>query len=156
VIVVADTSPLNYLLLLEEIYVLPKLYGTVLLPTAVLLELAASGAPGAVRSWALNPPDWIEVVEVRPALVREIPRLGRGESEAISVALLRGADLLLMDDAPARRAAVRQGLLVTGTLGVLRDAADHGLLDFHQSVTSLRKLGFRISNLVIDDMLAED
>jgi predicted nucleic acid-binding protein len=156
VIVVADTSPINYLVLLGQVNVLPKLYGTVLLPTAVLMELTAPGAPSAVRSWALNSPEWIEVVEVLAPFTAEAPRLGRGESEAIEVALLRRADLLLMDDAPARKFAIGRGLIVTGTLGVLRDAADEGLLEFRESVTSLRNLGFRVSGDLIDEMLAEE
>ena len=38
-IVVADTSPLNYLVLIGQIDVLKHLYGQVLIPPAVLAEL---------------------------------------------------------------------------------------------------------------------
>jgi predicted nucleic acid-binding protein len=38
-IVVADTSPLNYLVLIDEIDLLPAIFGKVLLPQAVFLEL---------------------------------------------------------------------------------------------------------------------
>jgi predicted nucleic acid-binding protein len=34
-IVVADTSPINYLLLIQEIDILPKMYGKVVIPRAV-------------------------------------------------------------------------------------------------------------------------
>jgi predicted nucleic acid-binding protein len=155
-IVVADTSPINYLLLMDLVDVLPRLYGRVLLPEAVVLELSAPGAPHVVGAWVKSLPTWIEVVEVRPSSMLELPRLGKGESEAITVAVLRGADLLLMDDAPARRVAVGRGLFVTGTLGVLRDAADEGLLNFRDSVIMIRRFGFRVTDLVVDEILAEE
>lgn len=44
-IVIADTTPLNYLILIDEIEVLPKLYGRVVIPEAVREELLRSGAP---------------------------------------------------------------------------------------------------------------
>jgi predicted nucleic acid-binding protein len=39
-IVAADTSPLNYLILINEIEMLPKLYGTVIVPPSVRDELS--------------------------------------------------------------------------------------------------------------------
>ena len=48
-VVVADTSPLNYLALIEIVDVLPRLYGTIVVPEEVLAELRASGAPDPVR-----------------------------------------------------------------------------------------------------------
>lgn len=44
-VVVADTSPLNYLLLIGQIEILPGLYGKVLVPPEVLAELADGGRP---------------------------------------------------------------------------------------------------------------
>lgn len=39
-VVIADTSPLNYLLLIGEIAILPSLYGQVFIPPEVLAELS--------------------------------------------------------------------------------------------------------------------
>jgi hypothetical protein len=50
-IVVSDTSPLNYLILLGAEGVLPLVFGTVLAPPAVLLEMQAPKAPERVRRW---------------------------------------------------------------------------------------------------------
>jgi len=44
-IVVSDTSPLNYLVLINEIDLLPKLFGNVIIPEAVLAELSQRGTP---------------------------------------------------------------------------------------------------------------
>lgn len=38
-IVVADTSPINYLVLIEQIGILPKMYGRVVIPHTVREEL---------------------------------------------------------------------------------------------------------------------
>jgi predicted nucleic acid-binding protein len=56
-IVVADTSPINYLLLTRKIEVLPQLFGRVIVPEAVFRELSDSLAPQPVRNWVARLPD---------------------------------------------------------------------------------------------------
>jgi predicted nucleic acid-binding protein len=63
-IVVADTSPLNYLILMGKADVLPAIYGRVLTPNAVLVELRHPGAPAAVLAWSATPPAWLEIQQV--------------------------------------------------------------------------------------------
>jgi hypothetical protein len=58
---VADTSPINYLVLIEQTAVLPTLYARVLLPPTVVRELHDAEAPEAVRAWAAHLPTWCEV-----------------------------------------------------------------------------------------------
>jgi predicted nucleic acid-binding protein len=64
-IVVADTTPLNYLVLIDHIDLLPKLFEAVHIPTIVRDELAAAGAPQIVRDWITAPPAWL-IVEPTP------------------------------------------------------------------------------------------
>jgi len=47
-IIVADTSPINYLVLIKEIEILPKLYGKVVVPGTVREELLRPVAPEIV------------------------------------------------------------------------------------------------------------
>jgi predicted nucleic acid-binding protein len=54
-IVIADTGPLNYLVLIGEVDVLPHLYTRVIVPEAVVKELRAAGAPASVRTWIARP-----------------------------------------------------------------------------------------------------
>src|SRR5216684_571006 len=49
-LVVADTGPLNYLVLIEAIDVLPRLFEQILVPAAVYDELAHADAPAPVRA----------------------------------------------------------------------------------------------------------
>jgi predicted nucleic acid-binding protein len=48
-IVVSDTSPIHYLLLIDRIHLLPDLFGRVVIPPAVARELAHPSAPAEVK-----------------------------------------------------------------------------------------------------------
>jgi len=72
-IVVADASPLQYLILVDQISLLERLYGSVLVPEAVAAELRAPRAPASVRAWMLDPPPWVEIASVTAEEVATIP-----------------------------------------------------------------------------------
>ena len=86
-IVVSDTTPLNYLILIEAIEVLPAISGRLLAPSAVIGELSHPRSPDPVRQWASYPPEWLTVQD--PARIDASLKLGAGESAAISMALNR-------------------------------------------------------------------
>jgi predicted nucleic acid-binding protein len=65
-LVVADTSPLNYLILIEEVATLPALFEKVLVPQVVRDELRHDEAPERVRRWIAKPPAWLEIVPQGP------------------------------------------------------------------------------------------
>ncbi len=83
----ADTTALNYLVLLKQCQILQALYGRVVVPTAVLGEMLAGGAPKEVRDWASRPPDWVDVIQATELDATLPGRLGAGEREAISLAI---------------------------------------------------------------------
>jgi predicted nucleic acid-binding protein len=154
VIVVADTSPINYLVLTGCIDVLPALFGEVIVPQSVADELQHARTPPEVHSWAAQPPPWFVV---RPALqVDDQIRLGRGETEAICLALEMHASLLLIDDRRGRREAIARGVPVAGTLNVLVAAAARGLLELPAAIQKLRATNFHLSNEVVAAALNED
>jgi predicted nucleic acid-binding protein len=151
-LVVADTSPLNYLVRLGYSELLPDLYGRVLIPPAVLRELTHTSTPAEVRSWIAYPPSWLEVTA--PALIDPTlpPKLGLGEREAISLALERRADAILIDDALGRSEAKARALPVNGTLFVILESALRGRVNFEDGIRQLRQIGFRFSLAVEEDM----
>jgi predicted nucleic acid-binding protein len=154
-IVVADTSPLNYLILLGKAEVLPALYGRVLAPNAVLVELRHPEAPELVRTWSASPPAWLEVRLVEK-LDASLPlELGAGEREAISLALAIRSDLLLIGERAGREQAEARHLQVAGTLAVLMRAAILGLLDFPATLDEICRLGFRVSQDIQAAMLSK-
>lgn len=59
-VVVADTSPLNYLVLIGHIEILHTLYTRIVVPLEVLDELTNSDAPPLIRDWVGSRPDWLE------------------------------------------------------------------------------------------------
>ena len=75
--------------------------------------------------------------------------LGIGEREAIALAQISHADLLLIDASGGRFEARRLDLRVTGTLGVLRVAAEHRLIDVKAVVKSLRATNFYVDDSLI-------
>jgi predicted nucleic acid-binding protein len=86
--IVSDTTPLNYLVLIDAVELLPRLYQRVLIiPPAVRDELTRPKTPETVRRWMAQPPSWLEVVT--PALPPDpaLSHLDDGETQAIALAL---------------------------------------------------------------------
>lgn len=132
-IVVADTSPLNYLVLTGYDHLLPKLFGAIFIPPAVFEELKSSSSPEPVHQWMDTLPEWVQVRAVSGG-VPLIEHLGKGESEGIALAEALKADLVLIDDADACEEAEKRSLTVTGTLGVLRLAALQGMINLPEAL----------------------
>jgi predicted nucleic acid-binding protein len=106
--VVSDTSPLNYLILIEQINLLPQLYTRVLIPGSVFEELSAPESPNLVRTWAADLPDWLKVSPFVPVPDPHLNRLHAGERDAISLALQVKADVVIMDERRGREEAEKE------------------------------------------------
>ncbi len=128
-IVVADTSPLNYLIQIKLEELLRTLYQQVLIPPAVMQELNHPAAPAAVQVWLRHLPSWISIIPVDAEPDRTLQALDPGEREAIQLAQQQHADILLIDERKGRQEAQLRGLLTTGTLGILIAAADLGFIE---------------------------
>lgn len=97
-IVIADTSPVNYLVLIQEADLLPRLFGQVLIPPAVFAELKDPQAPPPVRAWLATAPLWLQVHSLRLHPDPALDYLDAGEREAIALAMELKADQVLMDE----------------------------------------------------------
>ena len=82
-IVVGDTGPLNYLLLIGQVDVLRSLFSRVVIPRAVAAELASARAHEVVRRWVGNPPAWLDI-QPDPADDGALTTLDSGERSAIA------------------------------------------------------------------------
>lgn len=96
--VVSNTSPLNYLILIEAVDVLLRLYGRVFISPSVFQELCAPKTPEVVRRWIEHHPDWLGTSSERGSVDLELANLHAGEREAISLALHLQADALIIDE----------------------------------------------------------
>jgi predicted nucleic acid-binding protein len=152
-LVVADTGPINYLILIGCVDLLPSLFETVLLPVAVAAELKAADAPTKVQVWIAKPPSWAEIRNDPPAFDPLLESLDAGEKAAIALARIGQADLLLMDERDGVKIARKQGLRVTGTLGVLDLAAERGLVDFAEAVQQLQRTTFHRPEALLQTLL---
>jgi len=108
-VIIANTTPINYLVLIDHIAVLPQLYAHVIIPQAVFGELQEEGTPAKVKVWVAAHPAWLEVRTVSVALDASLAYLDVGEREAIGLAQELEADALIMDEPAGREAAQRQG-----------------------------------------------
>ena len=108
-IVVSDTSPLNYLVLIDLQHILPELFERILIPAAVRDELQSADAPETIERFMAAAPAWLEtrqVSEVDPKL----QHLDRGEREAITLAASLSVGSVLIDERKGRLAARERGL----------------------------------------------
>ena len=155
-LVIADTGPINYLILIGDIEILPALFEKVILPLAVKDELANQDTPLIVRNWIAAAPPWIELRHTSLVLTdAAIADLGAGETEAIALATELNADLLLMDDRRGVAVAVQKGLVVTGTMGLLARAASKGIIDLAEAFDRLKRTNFRYRQETMDNLLTE-
>jgi len=152
--VVTDASPLNYLVLINAEHVLPKLFGEVLVPAAVIEELTHVRTPTKVREWASAPPTWLRVMTTAGGLPDE--KLGPGESAAIALAIDVAADALLIDERDGTGVARRLGIKTVGTLATLAMAAEKGAVNLEEAFHALRSTSFRATPSLLDALLTLD
>ena len=127
--VVTDTSVVFNLCLIGQQELLRLLYGRIMAPTMVVVEFQRLAAEDA-RFQGLTFPHFIEKaapLQLLPALTAS-SRLDAGEVAALSLAVERQADAVLMDEQAGRAAAASLGLRTIGLLGVLRDAKEQSLI----------------------------
>ncbi|NJP12654.1 MAG: DUF3368 domain-containing protein [Leptolyngbyaceae cyanobacterium RU_5_1] len=125
----------------------------IIIPQAVYSELSDASAPAPVQAWIATPPNWLTVQPVSQPSDAIADLLDPGEREAILLAQELKADLILLDDMKARRAATERGLVITGTLGILDQAATMKLIDLAAAVQSLQNTSFWASDSLFQKLL---
>ena len=140
----ANTTPLIALANIGRLDLLNKLYGTIIVPQAVMDEIVREPARQRVRNAS-----WIKVELIKDHSQKDIfrARLHAGEVEVMILAREQKADLVIMDDDAAKKTAKFLGLKVTGTLGVLLKAKREGYLDKVEPV---------INELIHDGLFVSD
>jgi predicted nucleic acid-binding protein len=132
-VVIADASPLNCLVLIQQIEFLPRPFQKLLVPRKGLQELAHAGASVAVASWVAAPPAWVRRVDRTPPAddLRQV--LGRGE-----------------------RAARERQIPIIGILGILESSAARGWIDLAAAIADLQSTAFRVAPRPIASLLDRD
>ncbi len=95
-LVIADTGPIQYLIQIGQIEVLPHLFERIAIPVMVRDELSHPLAPLAVLDWIQEPPAWLEIHDTSG--LAKMTGLDAGETDAIALAMAVHADLILIDE----------------------------------------------------------
>jgi predicted nucleic acid-binding protein len=152
-VVIADTSPLRYLIQIELIEILPKLFDAISIPSEVARELSNKACPAAVRSWIAAPPEWLRLQDGERSDEAQLQTLDAGERAAIELSIALRADLLLIDDRKGAKAAARMGFVTIGTLGILDLAAKRKFIDLRKAFDDLSRTNFRYRRALLADLL---
>lgn len=153
-LVVADAGPLIGLARIDRLDLLHQLFGRVSIPDAVAAELCLDGPlPGARALGIAVGQKWLQIVPVTEVLRSLLTVVDRGEAEAITLAKLKNARLLI-DETIGRRAAQRAGVRVFGTGAVLVRAKETGAItEVRRELDALMAAGYRISVRLRDAIL---
>ena len=131
-LIVSDSSVLIHLGAVGRLMLLKSLYGRVIVPPAVDIEIIEQGSnrPSVASYRAAVSDGWIEKqMPFDQALITLLQQqLDWGEAQAIALAIEQNATLILIDDAHARDIADLYQLPKIGTLGILLQAKQHGLI----------------------------
>ena len=146
-IIVSDTTPISELAKVDCVIFLPKLFGEVIVPEAVYLELQAGNHPISDMVHNLS---WLARMKVKDRKkvdeLQKMHGLDLGESEAIALAEEIEANQILIDEKAARKVAQQRNLPLLGTMGVLLLAKRQGLLsEVKKVLDQMQSHGTRIS-----------
>jgi predicted nucleic acid-binding protein len=150
-IVIADASPLIALAKINQLELLPALFSTVQITQAVADECLLNPSYDAKLISAALQAGWLQRVD-NPIFKHPLSRsLGLGEQSSIEYALqTETKTLLIMDDALARKQALRLQLSVVGTAAILFSAQRKELItDAEALIKQLHQVGYRISAQVV-------
>jgi hypothetical protein len=154
--VVADAGPILSFARATRLDLLRQVVGDLTIPDAVYEDIVVQGAgkPGSQEVMQLS---WIRRIPGRDrAFVDQLPqKLHLGEREAIALAKEQNT-VLLVDEREARREAIRQGITVIGSLRVLKEAKDRGIIpEVKPVLDKLIAAGMYVSDALYQKFLQE-
>jgi predicted nucleic acid-binding protein len=145
--VITDASCLVVLQNIQELPLLQKLFGEVFITQEV------------EREFGVDLPEWVNVKEVQNKVQQNALSLilDKGEASSIALSLESINSLLIIDEKKGRRIAQDLELKIIGTLGVILQAKEKGLIDSVQNLLAkLENADFRISQSLKAKILAID
>ncbi|MCH5254116.1 MAG: DUF3368 domain-containing protein [Lachnospiraceae bacterium] len=155
--VVVNTTPLIALSHVGQLDILKELYGEIIIPEAVYEELSVK-EESICKKAVDRSVDWIRVENVKNQMAKTMykTQLHDGEVEVMILSKEIAADIVIIDDANAKKHAKYLGLPVTGTLGVLIKAKQEGYVNELRPILSqMVEEGIYISQSLIDMCLKQ-
>jgi predicted nucleic acid-binding protein len=151
--VIANNTPLVAFWSISRLEILQNLFDEILIPPAIRDEFLSAATGNRFES--LQAAQWIKLTPLsRPNAADAFAGLDRGEAEVIALAQEQDARLVLLDERRARRYAIRMGLPVSGTLGVLLLAKQEGLIEAVKPlISSLIESGLHVHQDLAEEVL---
>jgi len=149
--IVSDTGPLAVLFKSRLLFILKEVHEEVLVPEAVERELRRK--PEGTIIFSDNP--WIKATEVKNTELVKVLMLvvDEGEAEAIALALHSSARILI-DEKRGRNAALKLGLEIRGTIGLLVEAKKKGIIrSVKECIAELLEAGYYLDDDLIEEAL---
>lgn len=157
-IVISDAGPLIALSKIDLLYILQKFFKEVIIPEGVWKEVVERGK-GKPSSKIVEKADWITIRKVKDKLSVDVLCHGidRGEAETIVLAKELDANLILLDEKIPREIARFLDLKVVGSLALLHEAIERGMIDqsLEGIVKKMRKRGIWIGDDIIEKIKKE-
>ncbi|RLG30289.1 DUF3368 domain-containing protein [Methanosarcinales archaeon] len=148
--IVSNSSPLIALAKIRKLDILRK---DVVIPKAVFDEITKSKKEYAKELYEWGK-DRVAEVKNRKAVEYLEMIVDKGEAEMITLAEEMNAEVVLIDDLKARKIAKLRGLNVIGTIGVLLDAKEKGVIkELKPLLDELIEKGIRIRRELYDHAL---
>ena len=155
--VVVNTTPLIALSHVSQLDVLKRLYGEIVIPEAVYRELSIK-TESICKKAVDNSLEWIRIKSINNEMAKAMykTQLHDGEVEVIILSKEIAADVVIIDDANAKKHAKYLGLPVTGTLGVLIKAKREGYINELKPIFSqMVENGIYISQSLMESCLKQ-
>jgi uncharacterized protein len=157
---VSNATPLIYLAKIGKLKLLKALFGEIIIPKEVWIEVVEKGKSlGQKDAYAVEnavAKGWIKVAAADPI---EMPiELDKGEEEALSLAKQLKLETVLVDEVSARSAARLLNLTPRGTIFVLLMALKQRKIvldEFLQALDQLIEEGFRLKEEVYVQAIRE-
>ena len=152
-VIVSDASPVTSLIQVGQLELLNAVFGQVVVPRAVYNELCK--VPG--QQTIIDQQNWLFIDHAKDLKhVKTLENeLDAGEAEAIVLALEMRADYLVIDEFKGRNKAEEIGLKIIGSLGVLLQAKQKGLISAVKPLIDdlIQKAEFRVHPALYQQVL---
>ena len=147
--VFSNTTPFIALASIDQLQLLPQLFGHICVAQSVIEECAEGGRILVPHLQSLS---W--VIPIADESTSNLPvlfDLDRGEKQTLLLASKHPDSTVIIDERIGRNVAEYMGLKVTGTLGVLAKAKTSGLIpSFYAAAQGMREQGIHYSDGLID------
>ncbi len=156
-IVVSDTSPITYLIQIDSLHLLSLLYQKIIIPQEVYNELLKKhDTVNDVLQLGIEK-GWVEISDIVNRKLYEslLLEIDPGESAAITLAIEKNADLLLIDERKGNQKAAEFNIKSKGVLGILAEAKKQHLIpSFTKVLMQLtEQTNFRISKNLLTQLI---